>query len=92
MGLRAVVAPVRGPGVEPLDVLVGEGFVSTRSVGASRRCAQAWHSSFMLSSIQAAGRSAAYSSIASTFQCDEPNTARPSNVRQGRSRNGSSSR
>jgi hypothetical protein len=46
----------------------------------------------MLSSIHAAGRSPAYSSIASTFQCEEPNTARPSKVRQGRSEKGSSSR
>ena len=59
------------------------GSVSTSRVGASRSSAQRWHVSSRLSSIQAAGRSPAYSSIASTFQCAEPKTARPWKVRRG---------
>ena len=71
------------------SVRPSEGLVSTISVGAARPSAQAMQVSSMLSSSQAAGRSPAYSSIASTFQCAEPNTARPSKTRAGRSRKGS---
>ena len=71
------------------SVMPSDDSVSTIRVGASRASAQARQVSSMLSSIQAAGRSPAYSSIASSFQWAEPNTARPSKVRKGRSRNGS---
>ena len=62
---------------------------SAPAASARRRSAHARHSSSRLSSIQAAGRPAAYSSIASSFQWAEPNTARPSKVRTGSSLNGS---
>ena len=62
--------------------------VSTSRVGASRWSAQSRLASPWLSSIQAAGRSPAYASIALTFQCVEPNEAVPPNSRQGRLSNG----
>ena len=61
------------------------GSVSTKRVGTERDAAQVVQRSSSESSIQAAGRSPAYSSIALSFQCAVPKTARPSNVRYGSS-------
>ena len=60
-----------GPIEQPLDVLVRQPCCRValhQEGGASRSSAQRWQVSSRLSSIHAAGRSPAYSSIASTFQ------------------------
>ena len=99
-GRRSVPSPPPGlslprravrssPVDQRVDVRVREADVGVASgPGASApaaRSAQSWQLSSSESSIQASGRSPAYSSSASSFQCAVPNRARPPKVSTGRS-------
>ena len=76
-----------GPAQQAVDVLVGDAHRGLRlheQRGRGALARPALQRSSSASSIQAAGRSPAYSVIASSFQCAVPKTARPSKVRTGR--------